>query len=56
MIASAESPTSCAYPGNGPTRKHVEPSANESAIHRRAVTPRILTHSGGPGSEKVEAR
>jgi hypothetical protein len=55
VIASAESPTSWTYPGNGPTRKHVEPSANESAIHRLAVTRGILAHTGrrggGTGSE-----
>jgi len=42
---SAASPTSCAYPGNGPTRKHVDPRAKHKAIERRRVTNRILSHA-----------
>src|SRR2546421_4266186 len=37
VMASAESPTRLAYPGNGPMKKQVEPSAKQSAIQRRRV-------------------
>ena len=35
-IPSAPEPTSCSKPGNGPTRKHVEPIANRTPIHHDA--------------------
>src|SRR3954453_7031655 len=37
VTPTAEAPTSCAQPGNGPTRKQPEPSAKQRAIHRRLV-------------------
>src|SRR5262245_20061055 len=33
---SAPEPTSCSNPGNGPTKKHVEPIANRTPIHHDA--------------------
>ncbi|TML12092.1 MAG: hypothetical protein E6G31_10300, partial [Actinobacteria bacterium] len=35
-IPSAPEPTSCSKPGNGPTRKHVDPIANRAPIHHEA--------------------
>jgi len=37
VTPSAASPTRFAYPGNGPTKKHVDPSAKHRAIQRRRV-------------------
>jgi hypothetical protein len=37
VTPSAEAPTSCTYPGNGPIRKHADPRAKKSAIQRRRV-------------------
>src|SRR3954467_5889176 len=36
VTASTVTPTRSAYPGNGPTRKHAEPSANAQAIRGSA--------------------
>jgi hypothetical protein len=40
VMASAASPTSLAYPGKGPMKKHIDPKAKQSAIQRRRVTSR----------------
>src|SRR5262245_51469343 len=36
VIPSAPEPTSCSKPGNGPTKKHVDPIANRTPIHHEA--------------------
>src|SRR5690348_3674230 len=38
VTPTAVAPTNCAYPGNGPTRKHADPIANSRAIHRSRLT------------------
>src|SRR6187200_1686551 len=45
VTPSAAAPTSCTYPGNGPTRKHVDPRPKQTAMRRRRVTCRILAHA-----------
>src|SRR6478752_7666763 len=50
VTPSADSPTSCTYPGKGPMKKQVEPSAKQSAIQRW----RLMGLRSGPN--RVEVR
>src|SRR4051794_20897614 len=49
VAASAPGPTRSTKPGNGPTRKQVDPRAKQSAIHRSGLMPprRVVLCGGG---------
>ena len=51
--ASAPAPTSATKPGNGPTAKQAEPTANSTPIHHEAR--RGAHHPDPPGRESSEA-
>ena len=51
--ASAPAPTRCTKPGNGPTTKHAEPTANSTPIHQDAR--RGAHQAEPPGRESSEA-
>src|SRR5512132_1957655 len=53
-IPSAPEPTSCSKPGNGPTNKHVEPTANRTPIHHDARRGAHQTPVR-PGRESLDA-